>query len=106
MNEFESEVFQHLFSQNRVAFFLDGFDEISPKLNKFAKKLVKATKALTKNLILISTRPSLTKELSDSFDPTIFKFQDLKEDDISTRLYRTKIQKNFIERRRNLSFKV
>lgn len=62
IQDFEAKAFTHLFSEDRIVFFMDGSDEISPRFKEFSMNLVIAIEEKTQNLLLVSTRPHLENE--------------------------------------------
>lgn len=66
IKDFEARAFTHLFSENRIVFFMDGFDEISPRFKEFNMNLVMAIHEKTRNLLLVSTRAHLENELKEN----------------------------------------
>jgi hypothetical protein len=67
LNKLESEIFRELFDSNRVTFFWDGIDEISPLYKDFMLDLTSIIKKTSNNFQLISTRPQFSKDFREKF---------------------------------------
>ncbi|KAG5669285.1 hypothetical protein PVAND_017175 [Polypedilum vanderplanki] len=60
---FEIEIFKHIFLSGRVVLLFDGVDEIAPNYKDFFFNLIKNIKYLTENHQWIATRPQHKEEL-------------------------------------------
>lgn len=72
---FEKNIFIEIFVDNRVIFVFDGVDEISPSFKQFVVRLIGQINKMTKNIMLISTRPHLARELEATLNHVAFKLK-------------------------------
>lgn len=93
VDNFEAEVFKHLFHAGRVIFLMDGFDEIRASCMQFVKHLMKAIENKTRNQLWITARPLMMFELKEFLNSTIFElkpFNDTSRRDFLMRTFKIK----------------
>jgi NACHT domain len=81
LQNFAAKAFKILFDENRIVFFLDGFDEVAPGFKKFIIKLMNAILKFSKNQIWISTRQQFANELRKKFNAKEFWLKRLTKED-------------------------
>lgn len=104
LKSFESEVFKHLFINDRIIFLFDGFDEIKPSSRQLLLELLVAISSLSKNLLLISTRPHLTKNLKLRLKPILIclkGFSEIDRKDFIAKIISTSFQYTESDRKLN-----
>lgn len=76
---FEAEIFIHLFCNDRVVLLMDGLDEICPTYKHFIFGLMSDIRSLSKNQLWMSTRPHLVEDLKKILNPIIFTLKPFTE---------------------------
>jgi hypothetical protein len=88
LNKLESEIFKELFGLNRVIFFWDGIDEISPLYKNFMLDLTSTVKKTSNNFQFISTRPQFSKDFREKFNVKAHKLMPLEKSSSTEYLYK------------------
>lgn len=79
LNNFDSAMFQHLFNENRVVLFLDGFDEISSTYRQHIWGFIKGIKNINCNKTFISSRPELMINFQKRKECIAYKLKPLED---------------------------
>lgn len=79
-SEFEEKLFEHHYSQSKIFFVIDGFDEISPLYKKFVLNMIKSIKE-SGNCSIVTTRIHLAEELRNKLGIDLFSLKPFSRTD-------------------------